>query len=308
MRQFEWSDLKFFLELARAGSPSAAARRLRADHTTVRRRVGALEEALRTRLISSRGARYELTPEGDRLVGYAEAVENLTSRAEEELANHNLNISGTVRIGAPDGLGALYLAPRLTEFAATNPTLKLQLVIVPRVVNLTNREADIAISTSPPNQHRQIVRRVADFSLGLYSSPRYLETAPEIMGMEDLKDHRFVGYIPDLLFEPELDNLPTLGIDQGGTFESSSIFAQIEAVVAGAGICVLPDFVASCDPRLQRILPNFSLPRQFWMIIHPEMINLAKVRAVIDFICEVMRRDRSLFIGQAGTDAAATAA
>src|SRR3546814_19693735 len=111
MRQFEWSDLKFFLELARAGSPSAAARRLRADHTTVRRRVGALEEALRTRLISSRGARYELTPEGDRLVGYAEAVDNLTSRDEEELANHNPKLSGPVRPLAPNGPAAHSLAP-----------------------------------------------------------------------------------------------------------------------------------------------------------------------------------------------------
>jgi DNA-binding transcriptional LysR family regulator len=298
MRQLEWSDLKFFLELVRAGSPASAGRRLRADHTTVRRRVAALESALQARLFAARGPSYNLTSEGEQLLGYAEAIETLTIRAEEEIGKRDLALSGTVRIGAPDGFGALFLASRLATLSEASPDLQVQLVVLPRVVNLSNREADIAIGYSPPNQDRQIVRRLTNYRLRLYASPAYLAAHPPIETLEDLTRHRLLGYIREMLFEAELDVIPTIGGGVGTSFESTSIVAQLEAAAGGMGVCVLPDFVAASDARLTPVLPDsFSLMRQFWLIIHPEMINLARVRAVINFLTELVRSERALFHG-----------
>jgi len=303
MRQFEWSDLKFFLELVRSGNPASAGRRLRADHTTVRRRVAALEDALQARLFSSRGPIYDLTPEGDQLLRYAEAIETLTIRAEDDIGRRDLALSGTVRIGAPDGFGALFLASRLAELAATHPDLQLQVVILPRVVNLSNREADIAIGYSPPNQQRQIVRRLTNYRLRLYASPTYLAAHPAIEKSDDLPQHRFIGYIRDMLTDVELDVVPTMGENIPSSFESTNIMAQMEAAAAGLGLCVLPDFIARGDSRLTPVLADsFKIVRQFWLIIHPETINLARVRAVIDFITESVRRERELFVGEAASE------
>jgi DNA-binding transcriptional LysR family regulator len=296
MRDFQWSDLKFFLELVRTGSPTAASRRLKTDHTTVRRRVAALEEALKAKLFSSRAPAYHLTTDGDRMFKYAEAVEALTLRAQEEVANNDLAESGTVRLGTTDGFGAYYLAPRITGLTAANPDLRIQLVAVPRVINLSNREADLAVALSMPDQRRQIVRRLTDFTLRLYGSSTYLDNASPINTLADLTDHRFVGYVPDLLHAPELDLLPEIDSSLQSQFEATSISAQIAATASGAGLCILPDFIASADSTLKPVLANqFKVVRQFWLVIHPEMVNLARVRAVIDFIAENVRKDRCLF-------------
>lgn len=298
MRDFEWSDLKFFLELVRAGNPSSAGRRLHADHSTVRRRVAALEDALHARLFANRGPVYDLTPEGEQMLRYAEAIESLAIRAEEEVSQRDLAVSGTVRIGAPDGFGALFLAPRLAALGKTYPDLRFHVVILPRVVNLSNREADIAVSHSQPNQQRQVVRRLTNYRLRLYAAPEYLAAHPPIEKLDDLSQHRFIGYVRDLIADADLDLVPSPESAAPSVFESTNILAQRESAAAGLGLCVLPDFVASRDSRLVPVLPDaFSVTRQFWLVIHPEMINLARVRTVIDFVVESVRSERALFLG-----------
>jgi DNA-binding transcriptional LysR family regulator len=295
---FDWNDLRFFLELVRTGSPSSAGRRLKADHTTVRRRVDSLEDALCARLFAVRGPTYQLTAEGDRLLKYAEEIETLANRLQSEIANSDLAVSGTVRVGAPDGFGAFYLAPRMAKLSLEHPELQMQLIVLPRVINLSNREADIAIALSPPSQQRQIVRKLTKYRLGIYASAIYLRGRPPIVSAADLATHTFIGYVPELLHTPELDLLPQLGATQGATFELTSIVAQVQAAIAGAGLCVLPSFIASAEPRLQAVLPHvLNLEREFWLVIHPEVVNLARVRAVIDFIAEQVRRDRDLMLG-----------
>ena len=295
-RDFSWDDLKYFLALVRTGNPTSAARGVKADHTTVRRRISALEAALRTHLFSSRGGDYELTAEGDRLLKYAEEMESLAGRIEEDIANSDRAISGTVRIGAPDGFGSYFLAPRLPLLSSTFPGLAIQLVILPRVINLSNREADVAIALSVPNQNRQIVRKLIKYKLHVYGSKTYLDTHPPITTLTDLSSHRFIGYIPDLIYTPELDYLPEASLELQSSFESTSVIAQVQAASAGYGLMILPTFIAASDKTLQPVLPNlFCLEREFWLVIHPESVNLTRVRAVIDFITEQTRREKALF-------------
>jgi DNA-binding transcriptional LysR family regulator len=108
-----------------------------------------------------------------------------------------------------------------------------------------------------------------------------------------------ISYVPELAYAPELDFFPELMLDDNADFESSSIVAQMEATAAGAGISILPDYIAMQDSRLHLVMPDFSLLRQYWLIVHPEMVNLARVRAVIDFITDNVRKDRSMFLDRA---------
>lgn len=295
-RQFEWTDLRYFLELVRAGNPTSAGRRLKVDHNTVRRRVSALEDALQARLFSSRGPTYSLTVEGDCLFKYAEAIEALTIRAEEAVMTSDMAVSGLVRIGAPNCFGSFFLARRLARWSLTQPDLRLKVSVLPPMSNVSNRESEVSILLTRPNQMRQIVRKLTDYTVRIYAAPEYLRDAPPLNSVDDLQHHRFVGYIPDVIEAPQLDVLPQLGEGLEAHFESTSVAAQLEATAAGAGLCVLPDFVATSYPGLEAVLADsFSLKREYWLAIHPEMINLARVRAVIDFIVESVRSEAALF-------------
>jgi DNA-binding transcriptional LysR family regulator len=169
-------------------------------------------------------------------------------------------------------------------------------VILPRVINLSNREADVAIALSVPNQNRQIVRKLIKYKLHVYGSAAYLDSHPPIKAISDLSSHRFIGYIPDLIYTPELDYLPEFKLPLQSSFESTSVIAQVRAAAAGYGLMILPTFIAASDETLRPVLPElFCLEREFWLVIHPESVNLTRVRAVIDFITEQTRREKSLF-------------
>lgn len=300
MRPFEWGDLLFFLELVRRGSHSAAAKRLKVDHTTVRRRISALETGLRARLFAVVGTGIKLTAEGESLLQYAESIENLVVRAIEEVSNRDLAVSGTVRIGAPEGFGTAFLASRLAAFCAENPGLNARLLLQPRTLNLANGEADIAIGFGRPAQRRQIARKLTDYRLSLFASRSYIDGAPPLASIDDLREHRMVSYVDEIISDNENDlesQIPAWP-DIESAFQSSSIYAQKSAIVAGFGLGFLPEFmVADGDDLVRPLGIDHSIVRELWMIIHPEMINLARVRLLVDFIVEAVRKERRFLLG-----------
>jgi DNA-binding transcriptional LysR family regulator len=158
MNAFDWDDLRFFLAVARAGRLTAAARQLEADHTTVSRRISALEGALRAKLFERKPQGYSLTEQGERLLGLAEGMETQALAVASQVGGADLALSGTVRIGAPDGIGTYFLAPELGALAERHPDLTLQLVALPRTFSLSKREADIAITLEQPTEGRLVSR------------------------------------------------------------------------------------------------------------------------------------------------------
>ena len=149
-----WDDVRIFLAVARAGQILGAARRLELNHATVSRRLAALEEALGAKLFRRHTAGSELTAAGTRFLGIAERMEADMIAARSELAGEDEEVSGNVRIGAPDGFGVAYLAPRLGRLTAEHRQLSIQLVPVPRSFSLSRREADIAITVERPSEGR----------------------------------------------------------------------------------------------------------------------------------------------------------
>lgn len=296
MSRFDWDDLRFFLAVARAGRLTVAARRLGADHATVSRRVTALEEALKAKLFERRPQGYALTEHGERLLAKAETMET-QALAVSEIGGADLALSGTVRVGTPDGFGTLFLAPRIGRLAAQYPDLEIQLVAMPRLLSLSKREADVAISLAPPKEGRIVARKLTDYRLGLYAAAAYLDRHPRIAARDDLHAHEMIGYIDDLIFMPELDYLDDVSKGLRPRLQSSNLVAQAEATLAGAGICVLPHFLAAREPRFVPVLSReVAIVRSFWLIVHADLKDVARIRATMDFLVREVRAARSLFM------------
>lgn len=297
MDPVDWNHLQDFLAVARTGRLTAGAQRLGVDHTTLSRRIAALEAALKARLFDRSPQGYALTAHGERLLARAEAMESLMLAARSEVGEADMRVSGVVRIGAPEGFGSYFLAPRLPQLAEQHPELEIQLVAIPGVLSLSKREADVAITLSAPREGRLISRKLTDYSLSLYGAPSYLDARPPLETRADMKDHRFIGYIEELLYAPELDYMEAPDVDIHVAFKSSNLIAQLQACVAGAGLAVIPDFVAHGRPYLRRVLADqVGLTREFHLVVHADLKAVARVRAVTEFITEAVRKDRRRFL------------
>lgn len=289
-----WDDARYFLAVARSGQMLGASRRLGVSQSLLSRRVAALEEAAGTRLLDRSPRGCTLTPEGRVMFGAAERVEADMLGAMAEVQGR-AGISGTVRIGAPDGFGSAFLAPRLHRIAEAHPDLHLQLVPAPRSFSLSQREADIAVMVGQPERGRLRTRRLTDYSLGLYASRAYLDRAGTPACPEDLRMHRLIGYVEDLIYTPELSYAREILPDWHSTLEIATAIGQCEAVRAGAGIAVLHGFMAAGDDRLVPVLPALRITRTYWTAWHETMRGARGVQAVLAHLHAFVREERPLF-------------
>ncbi len=298
---FDWNNLQAFLAVARYGRLTVAATRTGVDHSTIARRIGNLEAGLRATLFDRGPTGYALTSLGESLLPIAEQIEALALQAQDAVGLADREVQGSVRIGAPEGFGSYYLAPRMIKLTRQHPGLHVQLIAGPNLYSLSKRDADIAIALSQPVKGRLFAKRLTDYTLGLYAAREYLSRMPEIQRLEDLGEHRFIGYINDLLHTPELDYLRQVNARIATDLESSNLVAQLQATRSGAGLCILPNFIAAglddLVPVLQR---DVQLTRSLWMIIHADTRQLARVRSAAAFIERIVAEERALFTpGQA---------
>ncbi|MGS4883601.1 LysR family transcriptional regulator [Roseibium sp.] len=290
-----WDDIRIFLGVARTGQILAAAKRLGLNHATVARRLTALEDSLGTRLFDRSTSGCVLTDAGSRFFDRAESMEAAALQAEADLGDDTPEISGTVRIGAPDGFGVAYLAPRLGLLTRQHPGLTVQLVPVSRSFSLSRREADIAVTIERPETGRLIAGKLVDYALGLYASRSYLSERGIPASPGDLSAHNLIGYVEDLLYSASLNYGTEFFKGWTARFEIASALGQTEAVKAGAGIGILHDFIARADPSLVPVLPDMKLKRAYWMVTHESSRPLRHVAAVQDFLREQVARDKAMF-------------
>lgn len=288
----DWDNLRYFLELARSGTLAAAARRTAVEHTTVARRIQALEKQLGTALFARQAGGHRLTEAGRQLLPAAEAMETAVLGVERAVPAAGGGPTGVVRVGATEGFGTLILAPQLARLTQKHPGLTIDLLALPRMLHLSRREADIVISLERPTRGSVIVTRLADYTLRLYGQREYLARRPLIRTRDDLRHHAFVSYVDDLLFTKELQFLDALRPPERFALRSTSITAQYEAVRAGAGLAVLPAFMADGDPVLARVLSEEArFTRTFWMSMPGESKHQARMQAVWAFLKEVGQKN-----------------
>lgn len=293
----DWDDLRYFLAVAREGQMLGAAGRLDVSQARLSRHIASLEEAVGARLFDRTTRGSTLTKDGEALFVTAEKIETEVLAGVAGLKGQD-DVAGVVRIGTPDGFGSAFLAPRLGQCRAAYPQLRIQLVPVPRSFSLSEREADIAIMVGRPDKGRLRVRKLVDYSLGLYAAENYIARQSQPKTMDDLKSHSLVGYVDDLVYTPELNYAQEFLRDWRSDIEISTAIGQFEAVCAGAGIGICHDFMASNKAGLVRLFPERTALRTYWTVWHENQRTTRRVRVVADMLEAMVREDRALFQSQ----------
>ncbi|HWU74162.1 MAG TPA: LysR family transcriptional regulator [Sphingomonas sp.] len=274
----QWDDLKYFIALARAGTLSAAARKMGAEHTTIARRVASLEAGLGMRLFDRSSGGFVLTAEAARIAELAARIERDAFEIERTAQGGKSDLEGQVRISAPPAFAGAFLAARLVALRAAHPGLDIELVGDSRSVSLSRREADIAIRLNPPEGASIVARRVGTLAFGLYGERSYVERTPD-------SERHFIGYDESLDHVPQQRWLRSVFGAQRLVFRSNELATLHQAAAAGMGLAVLPRFMGDADPRLVMV-PAEPPPsgRELWLLIHPDLRRSPRFRAVFDFL------------------------
>lgn len=302
----DWQDIQIFLEVARSQRLTDAARRLGLDHSTLSRRTRRFEQKLNTQLFERSTHGYHLTEAGQQLLAHAEEMARHAFEAGESLADKNRQLGGQIRLGVTEGFGTWVVAPLLSVFCERHPGITLDLLALPRVVNLSRHEADLAITVERPASQGLVISRLCDYRLRLYGSQAYFARHGRPTRLAELGQHRLIGYVDDLIFSEQLNYLDPL-LDPGvvGTpphfsIRSTSVTTQHAAALQGAGLAVLPCFMAETGSRLESVLNDeVEIVRQFWITARQEQRRLARVRLLWDFLREALEANRALLMGEA---------
>jgi DNA-binding transcriptional LysR family regulator len=294
----DWDDLRYFLAVQRGGTLARAARALRINATTVGRRLGALEERVGAKLFERTPEGYVLTRAGHELLARAERMEGEALALERAISGTDRKLAGVVRLSATEMLGTRFIAPHLARFASEYPELTLELSCTNRPVNLRRREADIALRLAQPKEDDLVIKRLAEIPLSLYASRGYLGKH----GTPPKPDTSLAGHAAILFADS-----PSFALENGWyaprlagarvVMRSDSVSSIFSAVVAGLGIALLPRVVAEAEPALIRLdTRDAPEPRVVWRAVHRDLARAPRIRAVMDFLGEIVlpaRRPRS---------------
>ena len=298
---FDWNDLRSFLAVVRAGRLTAAAQQLGIDHSTLSRRITSLENALQVRLFDRLLSGYVLTEAGHSLVGEAERIEAVAIRISSELMDAKAQMSGPVRVATPEGFGTSFLAHHLQALAGRHPELALELIADPGVVSLTRREADIAVTMERPDAGPLRASKLTNYEYGLYGTEAFLA---EHGADPDADGVRLIGYIRDMIPTPAHDYLSEVIAGRRADLQVSNINTQLSATLGGYGLCILPCFMAARHGALRRIAPErIRFTRSYWLVTHVDVRAPARTKAMAEFLHDIVRENRTLFLPTAAAPA-----
>lgn len=297
----DWNDLKYFLEVARGGSLTRASAVLRVSQSTVGRRIAELESRLAMRLFARHQTGYFLTDEGREILARAEAVEEHMLAFERGASDLQPGVSGTVRLATADNLASDLVVPALPDFLARHPQLRLEILTTTATVELGPRGADLALRVVRPSHGKLKMRRLGRMSYGVYGRRDYLERHPAA-GDDPLAGRALVAWDASHAHLPAAQWLARRAPDAPVALATSSLRAQIAAVQAGLGLAVLPDFLAVGEDLVRVLPPEQVFSNGVWLVTHADLGASARVRAVADFLAEVVKRaDPALAGGRVGT-------
>ncbi|MBZ4420367.1 LysR family transcriptional regulator [Myxococcus sp. RHSTA-1-4] len=295
----DWNDLRYLLAVHEGGSLAAAARKLRVDAATVGRRLAALERSVGVRLLEKAPGGMRLTVAGEQAVQAARHIDETATTLERQLAGADVQVSGSVRVTAPETVVSHVLAPHLPAWHERHPALRLELLAATQVLNLSRREADVAVRLFRPQEPTTLtVRKLGELSLALYGSRTYVRRHGRPR-LDALREHVLLGYDETLAQTPEQQWLERAGDGALFALRSNSRYALLEAARNGLGLTVLPCYLADGVPGLVRLSRVDDLPRrEVWLAVHPDLQHASRVRAAIDLLVEVFQQEGARLRGE----------
>jgi len=288
-----WDDLRFVLVVNEVGSLAKASQRLGVDHTTVGRRIEAMERALKVRLFTRTPAGYVPTADAQRLLAPMQRVEGAVRELEREVSS-TATLTGPMRVTSPETLGATWLAKVLAQFQAEHSQVQLELVPSGQVLDLGRREAELAVRFFRSKQEHLVARRVATVGYGLYASHGYLKRRP-VHGPERLHEHALLSSNSDDDLEARW--LRRLDKRAKPAFTSPLSFTLLTAAKEGAGVAVLPCYLADEEPSLQKIAAPDAPSEVMWLTVHRDLRETPRVRALMDVVISAAKRDAQRLAG-----------
>lgn len=290
MMNADWSDLRVFLTLSRAGNLTAAARELDVSHPTVSRRVKVLESAIGARLFDRLADRFVLTPAGEELLVDAQAME----RAAESIHRRSAGLSdaarGTVRLSAGEAMTTL-IARHLPTLQQRLPHIEFELSASHMLANLSRREADLLIREQVPDLASLVTRRLGRAAFAVYSARDFAFDG-------DLTAAAWVGFDEDHAYMPGQAWISALLAPGRPLMRGNNWLVVHEAVRAGVGLSILPCHLADTDPALVRVgAPIDEIATDQWLLVHRDLRDLPRVRAVMDALVELFNDQRTLLEG-----------
>ena len=286
-------DLMILLTVARLGRFTAVADALDITHTTVSRRIAALDKQLGGRTLGRTPQGWELTDLGRAAVAAAEGIEKNLNTLTSGMGGTSGALSGVLRIGTSDAFGALLAGPALVRLQREHPALRVELLSATRRLSQNRSGVDLEVVAGTVESGRSETIFLCDYFLRLYASPEYLASAGVPQTLAELQQHRFVSYVETALQVAELGHRWQTLSDQPAAFQATSIFAQLEAVRNGGGVGILPSFAVHGQPGLVPVLPDdFERRVSFWAAARPEALRSPAVQAVIGALLAETRRRR----------------
>ena len=298
MHSFDWNDLRYFLAIHREGTLAAAARRLRVQHSTVGRRLESLEKALGASLFTRTPDGFLITEAGAAILALAENAERSLTAIEQRVAGTDERLAGVVRVTTSEALSG-FLVRHLAELHTRHPGLIVEVLSGNRSFDLSRGEADIALRITATTQPDLICKRIGDVGWALYGAESYVQRCGAPPSAIELSGHDVIAFDETMANIPGALWLKDHGAGTNVILRGNSIVAVLNAAIIGMGLAVLPCFLAEAEPTLRRLAPEVLGTREIWLVFHPDVARIARVRCVIDFVTEIVGAEAPALRGMA---------
>ena len=293
MRDLDWDDLRFFLAVSERGSISAAAKLLNVNHSTVLRRLASLEKRLGSRLFDRLPDGYEMTAQGEQLRNQLRGVGEQIESAQRSLSGQDLSLSGAIRITTTDTLIRGLLMPYLAEFHDLNPATQIEIVINNTFLSLTRREADVAVRPSNIVPENLVGRRVGRLRTAIYASRSYLKKNAK---KKEWAAHDWVAPEETLSHLTQAKWMRENTLEDRIVVRVDSLVGMVAALRYGMELGMLLCLLADEETELVRLAePVDELDTDLWILTHPALKGVARIKALTDFLYDKLRTNDKLF-------------
>lgn len=296
---FEWSDLRYFLAVARHGSTLAAGRALNTSQSTVQRRLVELERRLGRELVKRQTTGYRLTEFGEQMLPFAERVEHAIAAFEQQKATIERGEVGIIRLTCPEPIMSRIIQSSLLDrFHERYPGLRVEFVMSDKYLDLAKGDADVALRSGDTDAEELVGKKIADSVWAVYASPHYIERCGRPAGVADLNGHAFVGFDDKMAGHRAAQWIAMVAPDAEIAARVNSILGLVSAAKSGVGLAPLPIALGDAEPDLIQVLPPMADMQRSWRLLtHPDLRRTPRISAFFDFVSDELDALRPILTG-----------